>query len=66
MPRPKAAKTMNDAEWEKISKLLIEYNQYVEGRIKQIMDFDIWFENSKGIEFPKEWYTIIRDSNANK
>jgi len=53
---------LSEAEWNKLSGLIKEYNSYVEDRIKTIMEFDIWYEHSTTQDFPKHWYSMIRES----
>jgi hypothetical protein len=33
--------------------------------LKLIYDFDIWYEQTTGEAFPKEWYTIIKARGEN-
>jgi hypothetical protein len=42
-----------------------QYNEYVTDRIKLIAAFDIWYEQTSGNPFPKEWYDFIRASAEN-
>jgi hypothetical protein len=41
-------------------ELLEEYNAYVDSRIKLICELDVWYEQTTGKPFPKEWYGKIR------
>jgi hypothetical protein len=36
------------------------YNEYVIERLKLIYEFDIWYEQTSGNPFPKEWYDYIQ------
>lgn len=57
---------LHDAEWAKLSINITEYNEYMTLQLSKILDFDIWFEHSTNLEFPKEWYSMIRESAAHK
>lgn len=51
-------------ENKKLSDSITEYNEYVYSRLKLIMDFDIWYENTNGTTFPKEWYELIKNRQS--
>ena len=36
------------------------YNAYIAEQLKNIEDFDIWYEESYKKDFPKCWYSLIR------
>lgn len=42
------------------------HNKYVMDKISQIMELDIWYENTKGVPFPKEWYEFVNGSDENQ
>lgn len=45
---------------------ITKYNQYILQFVSQIKDFDIWYEQNTGKEFPKEWYNLVKTSKCNK
>lgn len=57
---------LSEAEWAKLSALIRDYNSYVDERLKTIMEFDIWYEHSTAQDFPKQWYSMIRESASHK
>lgn len=61
-----SAAELNVVEWEQLFSLIKEYNTYVEDRLKTIMDFDIWYEHTTTLDFPREWYSMIRESDSHK
>ena len=55
-------KQKSDCEIENSQLLsaMEEYNQYIAEQLKKIEDFDIWYEENYGRDFPKCWYSLIR------
>ena len=50
---------MNDIPAE-LQRALSAYNKYVEGRIKTIAEFDVWFDQTHpGKDFPRDWYKLV-------
>lgn len=45
---------------EQLLEQIESYNAFVMMHIKNIPDFDIWYEMSSGLPFPKDWYTYIK------
>ena len=57
---------LDDNQWAELSESVTEYNEYILMQISKIFDFDIWYEHSKNKDFPKVWYSMIRESDAHK
>lgn len=58
--------TLSEEQWKELSSFIEQYNKYVEFKLKTIMDFDIWFEHTTSKDFPREWYSMIRESGTHK
>jgi hypothetical protein len=59
-------KELNEKNWKDMEEAITEYNAYIEIHLKQIFEFDVWYEHSKNIDFPKDWYSMIRDTKSHK
>jgi hypothetical protein len=57
---------LSEQQWAELSLSISEYNEYFMQQLNKIFEFDIWFEHSKSKDFPKEWYSMIRESKAHK
>lgn len=55
---------MNKKSSEKLSEELTNYNHYILNILKQIQDFDVWYESTNKKEFPKEWYSAIKSTDT--
>lgn len=53
-------------EWAELSNNIKLYNEYVMERIKLIMDFDVWYEMSTSKDFPKKWYSMVKETAIHK
>jgi hypothetical protein len=60
------SKTLSDEQWDNLFASMREYNKYVDLKTKAILDFDVWFEHSNSMDFPKEWYSMIRKNSEDK
>lgn len=43
---------------------LEQYNLYLMDQISKIEDFDIWYEQNFKSDFPKCWYSIIKNGKS--
>jgi hypothetical protein len=57
---------LSEKDTTDLSSSIREYNEYMLSQINKIFEFDIWYEHTKNKEFPKEWYSKIRRSEAHK
>lgn len=57
---------LTSEEWKLLNDNIQEYNKYVDERVRLIMDFDIWYESTHACEFPKKWYSMVRESAYHK
>ena len=53
---------MNDFS-DDLTNKLTEYHTHIYSILKTIDDFDVWYIKTHKTQFPKEWYTLIRNNN---
>lgn len=56
---------MNEFNTE-LSSALSKYNIHIKNILNNIEDFDIWYMKTFNTQFPKEWYTFIKQSNTSE
>lgn len=59
-PLKSQPKSECEAENAQLLSAFEQYNEYIVEQLKNIEDFDVWYEHSFEAEFPKCWYSLIR------
>lgn len=55
---------MQEYEFDDVLRYnMSEYKKYLDEKLEDIKNFDIWYEENTGKKFPKKWYTFIKKTN---